>query len=277
MNIGESANDTSPLPNGYVGKRTYLLGLLIILGCAYSQYVTKWPGLVVGILVVYGMPLLAVKMLWNRSVTRKSLSYSNRALKLGMAWFGILTLVGTIASALVLFMLLELDPSALNLLHRPNPVLHLPADLAWAMVAVSLLVIGPAEEGLFRGFVFRGLLGFFRANQWLSAALLSSVIFAAAHLCYAVVYGIASLVQFTDLVAFGMAMAWAYRLSGGNLLIPAMIHGTYDATGFIGVATTPEIGAGLRLTMIALGVSAAVAVFVPRLARKRGGGSQVEL
>lgn len=74
-------------------------------------------------------------------------------------------------------------------------------------------------------------------------------------------YGVASLVQFADLITFGMAMATTYYVAGGNLLIPAMIHGAYDATGYIGVATSSELGAQLRELMIFIGVIAAIFVF----------------
>lgn len=65
-------------------------------------------------------------------------------------------------------------------------------------------------------------------------AFLSSVFFAAVHLYYALTYGVASLIPFVDIVAIGMALAITYYHSGGNLLIPALIHGVYDATGFFG-------------------------------------------
>jgi hypothetical protein len=96
-------------------------------------------------------------------------------------------------------------------------------------------------------------------------------LFTAVHLYYALVYGIASLVQFTDLVMFGMAMAATYYLSGGNLFVPSLIHGAYDATGFIGVATSLNTGTLLRECMILVGIIAGIVL----LAERAGKGKQL--
>jgi len=140
------------------------------------------------------------------------------------------------------------------------------------MVAASFLVVGPAEEYLFRGFVYGGLLNILKGRHWFSLAFISSLLFAAAHLYYAFVYGIASLVQFADLVTFGMAMAATYYLSGGNLLMPAMIHGAYDAAGFIGVATSPEAGLFLRGLMMLIGIVASIPLLVQEVRKRRASG-----
>jgi membrane protease YdiL (CAAX protease family) len=94
--------------------------------------------------------------------------------------------------------------------------------------------------------------------------LVSSVLFAAVHLYYALTYGVASLIPFLDIIAIGMALAITYYRSGGNLLIPALIHGAYDATGFMAVAASPRIGIELRGVLILAGVIAAVIMIVAR-------------
>jgi membrane protease YdiL (CAAX protease family) len=76
------------------------------------------------------------------------------------------------------------------------------------------------------------------------------------------------MVLFADLIAFGMAMAATYYVSGGNLVVPALIHGAYDATGFIGVATSGFIGDELRGIMIMVGVFVAIAIFLDRRTNK---------
>ena len=90
------------------------------------------------------------------------------------------------------------------------------------------------------------------------------------HLYYAVTYGIASLVLFADLVTFGMAMAVTYYLSGGNLFGPSLIHGAYDATAFVGVATTQGVGALLRGLMIVIGLVAGLVILVEKVKKKSG-------
>jgi membrane protease YdiL (CAAX protease family) len=98
----------------------------------------------------------------------------------------------------------------------------------------------------------------------LSLAIVSSILFAGVHLYYATTYGVASLVPYADLIAFGMAMAATYYVAGGNLIVPALIHGAWDATAFIGVATSTTIGGQLQELMIMTGVIVAMAIFVQR-------------
>jgi membrane protease YdiL (CAAX protease family) len=222
-----------------------------------------------GAFIVYGVPLLVTSLLWVSEIIRKAFSHTFAALKFGLGFFGAFTVLGVLASTAIFYIIVTLDPTAVSLLNRPNPVLHIPPELAWIMVWFSLLVVGPVEEYLFRGFMYGGLLSLFKDHHWLSLAFISSILFAAVHLYYAIVYGIVSLVQFTDLVTFGMAMAATYYLSGGNLLVPAMIHGAYDATGFIGVATSLDTGILLRGSMILIGVVVAIALFVQKMHKRR--------
>ena len=76
------------------------------------------------------------------------------------------------------------------------------------------------------------------------------------------------MVQFADLVTFGITMAATYYFSGGNLLLPAAIHGVYDAVGFLGVTTSPEVGVTLRSLMMLIGLVVGVALFIQRTRRK---------
>ena len=56
-------------------------------------------------------------------------------------------------------------------------------------------------------------------------------------------------------------MATTFYLSGGNLLLPALLHGVYDATGFLGVAFQSNIGGILREIMLLIGLVTAIIVF----------------
>lgn len=238
----------------------YFFGLLIIFASSYSQYLVDI-GPVLGIFIIYVIPVLAANFLWGPAIIRRAFVNKQAALKFGLAWFGAFTFLGILVASAIFFVTSMLDPTAVNLLNRPNPVLNIPPEFAWVMVGVSMLVVGPVEEYLFRGFIYGGLLSLFKGRHWFSLAFVSSLLFAAAHLYYAIVYGITSLIPFTDLVTFGIAMAATFYLSGGNLLIPAIIHGAYDATGFIGVATSLEVGTFLREAMILIGIVVAIALF----------------
>ncbi len=247
------------------GKRlqgaSLTVGLLVILACSYLQYVIPGLDIVTGTLLVYGVPIVIVSLIWGRTIISKALKHMWTAVKYGLGYFGVFTILGLILGILIVFLLTLFDPNALNLLSKPNPVLQVTPQEAWMMIAFSLLIVGPSEEYLFRGFVFGGLLNSFKNRNWLLLALLSSFFFAGVHLYYAVTYGVASLVQFADLITFGMAMAGTYYVSGGNLLIPALIHGTYDATAYVDIATSTNIGLGLRELMLIVGVLVAIFVF----------------
>jgi membrane protease YdiL (CAAX protease family) len=248
-----------------------LIGLLVILVCSYLQYVIPGLNFISAVLLVYGIPILVTGLIAGPMIIKKALNQTHKAVKYGLGYFGAFTALSILVGIFIIFLLSIFNPAAVNLLQKPNPVLQVSPRVAWIMVGVSLLLVGPAEEYLFRGFVFGGLLSFFKNRHWLSVALVSSIFFAAVHMYYAVVYEIASLVQFVDLAAFGMAMAATYYISGGNLTVPALIHGAYDATAFIGVATSATIGNELRELMIFIGVFVAVAIFAQRKMTKNIG------
>ena len=254
--------------NGSERKWFYLIGLIAISGSVYSQYLGVNYGLIPGILVVYGVPILVITLLWRTMIISRFFNRTLSALKIGLGYFGAFTVLGIFVGVVILIVLLLFDPNTLNLLDKPNPVLNIPSGLAWVMVAGSLLIVGPAEEYIFRGFVFGGLLELFKNRHWLSLAFVSSLLFGGVHLYYAITYGIASLILFTDLVTFGMAMAITYYLSGGNLFAPSLIHGAYDATAFVGVATTQGTGTLLRGLMIVIGLVAGLVLLLERVRKK---------
>ena len=263
---GDTKESNSSKP---ITKARYLFGLVIILCASYSQYVFGGFGPVVGFLVVYGIPIVVVSILWGRAIIRRAAKNTRVASKFGLGFFGAFAALGLLVSYAIIFVLTNFDPAALKLLNRPNPVLNVSPEYAWIMVGVSFLIVGPAEEYLFRGFVFGGLLRLFKNRHWLALSIVSSVFFAAVHLYYGLVYGIASAIAFTDLVTFGMAMCVTYYLSGGNLLVPAVVHGAYDATGFLGVAASSQIGAVLRVLMTLVGIGVALSLFVNRMRKRR--------
>jgi len=255
---------------------TYVGVIAILFVAVYSQYLLEYLGvhlgavlgLIAGTLLVYGAPILAITLLWGTGIIRKFFKNTYSALKVGLGLFGVFTVLGTVLALVILVFLIAFNPSTVNLLSKPNPVLNVSPGFAWIMVGFSFLVTGPAEEYIFRGFVFGGLLDIFKNRHWMILAFVSSLLFGAAHLYYAFTYGPASLIQFTELVTFGLAMSGTYYLSGGNLFAPALIHGAFDATAFVGVATSTSVGNGLRAFMILLGIIFAFLLYIQRENRK---------
>jgi membrane protease YdiL (CAAX protease family) len=243
-------------------KKLYIIGIVVIFVCVYAQYFVKL-GQITGYFVVYGIPILVVSLLFGKEMLQRAAKNNKPAFQLGLGLFGALTALSVFLSIVALAILLQFNPQAIELLNKPNPVLEVSPDVAWIMILVSLIVIGPAEEYLFRGFMYGGLLCITKGKHWLPLAVASSFLFAAVHAYYAITYEAASVVPFITIITFSVAMSITYYWSGGNLLVPALIHGLYDATGFLGVATTTEIGLYARGALIFVGVLFA-AVFVLR-------------
>lgn len=116
-----------------------------------------------------------------------------------------------------------------------------PRLLLW-LVPVSLLVIGPAEELLFRGAV-QSRLG--EAFSPAVAVVLASVLFAVLHVL-ALTGGLAGrAVSVAVLLLPSLVLGAAYERTR-NLVVTAVVHGAYDATlfGLLYVAVTAGAGPG---------------------------------
>jgi membrane protease YdiL (CAAX protease family) len=230
-------------------KKMYVLGVIVIFAAVFMQYFVKL-GQVTGYLVVYGIPVLVVSLMFGRQLLQKANKNGKKALKLGLGLFGALTVIGIFLSVVALLIINNFDPNAMGLLNKPNPVLDVAPNVAWIMIGVSLLVIGPVEEYLFRGFMYGGLLSITKGKHWFPLAIASSFLFALVHVYYLITYGVVSIIPFISIITFSIAMSITYYYSGGNILVPAIIHGVYDATGFLGVATTANAGLAARGTLI---------------------------
>jgi membrane protease YdiL (CAAX protease family) len=248
-----------------LSKVAYIVGILVIFLTVYVQYFVDF-GPIFGYLVVYGVPIVVVILFFGKQLLSRAAKNNKLAFKYGLGLFGALTLLGVFLIIVAFSIILQFDPNALNLLNRPNPVLNVSSNAAWVLIAVSMLVVGPAEEYLFRGFMFGGLLSVSKGKYWIPLAILSSLMFAFVHGYYAITYGVASVLAFIDLATFGVAMCITYYWSKGNILAPAIIHGLYDATGFLGVATIAAVGTISRFVLIGIGVAFAVA-YLPKKIR----------
>ena len=243
-------------------KATHLLiSVLVIFSCVYLSYIIPGLNFVSRELIIYGIPILVTGLIWGKPIIKKAFNQTLKAVKFGISYFGTLMALAIVVGIFIISFLSVFSPSSVTLLQKPNPRLQVTPGIAWLMVGFSLLVVGPVEEYLFRGFVFGGLLSVFKDRNWLSIALVSSILFAAAHLYYATTYELASLVAYAGLISFGMAMAATYYVSGGNLIVPALIHGTWDAIAFVGVATSTTVSDQLQGLMILIGIIVAIAVF----------------
>lgn len=153
---------------------------------------------------------------------------------LRVSWPTVRQLLVAVGTVVVLFALLV---GALELLERlgvtaaehsvaetaeENPRVLLP------LIPISILVTGPAEELLYRGVIQTRLTEVFDAA---TAVLAASVIFALVHVpAYAVGAGLGAELAATlaILLVLGACLGAAYEYTG-NLLVPAIAHGAYNA------------------------------------------------
>lgn len=119
-----------------------------------------------------------------------------------------------------------------ELLQRPSVLL--------VMIPLSFLLIGPGEELLFRGVIQGTLRRVFSAP---AAIVLASATFAPAHII-SLQGGIGALaVSISVLFVPGLVFGYVYERTG-NLVVPALSHGAYNATLFgllYLVVTSPEM------------------------------------
>jgi membrane protease YdiL (CAAX protease family) len=244
-----------------IGFWKYALGLLLILFGAYSQYIFNIRGLLYGTIVVYILPSIVVLAIDGRRILAKAGANFKKAIRYGFGYFGIFSSAGFGLAFLLLAVLFAFDPKIMDLLNRPNPLLEVSSNLAWIMVLFSFVVVGPFEEFLFRGYIFGELLDVLKNKHWIISALISSIIFSIIHLYYVIIFGIVSIIQLSQIVMFGLGMSGAYYKSRGNLVIPALIHGAFDATSYLIIAIPNNIFIGIGLKFGLILVSVFVGVF----------------
>ena len=87
-----------------------------------------------------------------------------------------------------------------------------------AIIALSLVLVGPCEELAFRGFVQRGFENSFGKGQGL---LVSSVLFGLLH-------GLNTLYAVVPVFVVGLVLGYVWQRTGGNTTATALMHGVYD-------------------------------------------------
>ena len=220
----------------------YLIGIAVIFIAVYVPYFVDVRSQVIGYLIVYGIPVAVVSALFGKQILSRAARNNKEAFKVTLGTFSPLYITGIFLAAIALVIITQIYPSAIELIKKTNPVLNVSPTVAVIFIAFSMLVVGPVEEYLFRGFIYGGMLNLTKGKYWFPLGIVSSLIFAAAHGYYASTYGVASPVFYIELVTFGVAMSMAFYWSGGNILALAVVHGLNDAIGFLGVATNRTIG-----------------------------------
>lgn len=242
----------------------YALGVVITVVAILSQYFVPeavpaadilYGNLPGDLVIVYGVPILAFVLLVGRAPLRDWGRRMGPATLHGLRFYGLLTLLALLIAFVLAIIYTVIDPGALQLLNRPNPALQQAAGDPWFFVGFSF-VIGAFEETIFRGFIF----GYWRdrPGSWVVPAVWTSILFAGVHLYYGTTYGVAAPLIFPGLFFLGLAFAATYRFSGGNLVVPAALHGFHDASAFLMVVSAEWGTIGLVLDYAVVFVGALI-------------------
>ena len=246
-------------------RSRYWAGVAITVLAVVSQYfvpqlvpasLVLYGNLPGDLFVVYGIPVISFALLIGAGPLRDWGRRLGTAGWEGLRWYGLLSLLSLLVILILTVIYEFVDPAALTYLSRPNPAITQAASNPWFYVALSFLV-GAFEETIFRGWIF----GYWRdvGGGWVLPATWTSVVFAGVHLYYGFTYGPAAPLIFPGLFLLGFAFAATYRYSGGNLVVPALLHGEYDASAYL-TLINEEWGLLARyLVILAGGVIALVA------------------
>ncbi|MFB6304805.1 MAG: lysostaphin resistance A-like protein [Haloferacaceae archaeon] len=141
----------------------------------------------------------------------------------GYAVAGLVAVLGAAAGVGQLLSALGIDVAQNQVIAvgRENPTFFL------YMIPVSLLLVGPMEELLFRGTV-QGLLR--RAWGPAAAVVVASTMFGLVH-WVALTGGGSRLSYIAVAAALGLVLGAVYELTG-NVVVPAAVHGAYNAVLF---------------------------------------------
>ncbi|MCX8188996.1 MAG: CPBP family intramembrane metalloprotease [Nitrososphaeria archaeon] len=238
----------------------YLIGATFIIACITSQYIFNVRDFLHQIILVYVIPSTIILFLDGKRIISNSYKNMRIAVKYGLGYFGIFSATGFGLAFILIVTIFALDPSSQQIINRPNPLLNISPDFAWYMIFFSFIIVGPFEEFIFRGFMFGALKDILEKFHWTYSALISSFIFTIIHFYYYIIFGNIALIQFTQLFMFSIGMCGAYYKSGGNLIIPALLHGAFDATSFLMIAI-PNFLIGLNLKILLILVGIFVGIF----------------
>jgi membrane protease YdiL (CAAX protease family) len=189
--------------------------------------VQEQPVLVIGLSIVLQGLGFGIAVAIYMAITRKFdlLKYRLPTLRdLGWAGGGLVALfVGYLAIAIVVSQLgIDTADNAIVEQGRQNP------QLVLYLIPLAILVVGPSEELLFRGAI-QGVLR--RAYAPVPAIVIASALFGVAHVFALSGSGTGVLVYIVVTFVLGCILGYVYERTD-NLVVPALIHGVYNAILF---------------------------------------------
>lgn len=149
--------------------------------------------------------------------------------ELAMIVGGLIALLGALAGVSVLYAQLDVATAQNQIvgIGRQHPTLML------YMLPLAILVIGPTEELLFRGAIQGILRRVYTAGP---AIVLASLFFALAHFTAlgSAATLLAKAATLTAILVLSLVLGAVYEYTD-NLVVPALVHGLYDAVIFVAI------------------------------------------
>jgi len=278
MNWGRRPDELEPAGSGRLGSTAqYAVAVLVTAVAILSQYFLPqnvpavrpiYENLAGGLFVAYGIPILAFATLVGVRPLDRYRARLGASFAPSVAWYGALSVLSLLVLVVLVIVYEALDPSALNLLNKSNPVLVGAASDPWFWIGFSF-VVGAIEEAIFRGWIF---------GYWIARgspnlgwhAIWTSALFAAMHLYYGATYLAAAPFSYSELFLLGLAFSLAVRSSRGNLVWVALLHGATDATAFL-TLVSPGWADGIHYGIVVVGFTLAIILYL----RGSAGSSRV--
>ncbi len=196
---------------------------IILLGLRLNVQELSFPVALISLPITEGI-ILGITLLFAKykgaSLRKLGLKKPSIKILLIVSFSAVLLLF--LAGAISFFeeIVLGPDPDAQDLLEA-----ILPRDLVQliALIGISLVLVGPAEELAFRGFVQRGFENSFGKTIGL---LIASVLFGLLH-------GLNSPRSILPVTVVSLFLGYVWQKSGGNTNASALMHGLYDAIAII--------------------------------------------
>ncbi len=170
-------------------------------------------------------------------------------------YFGIALFTSIIIGVIILGFIVGAEGlnSLLRYEYPSTPIQAQTLTQTLALVALSLLVVGPAEETIFRGMVYGSLLDSSEWRNWRRLNIVQATAFGFAHLYYFYLLGPLGFVALAEIIGMGYGLGWAYYKCGGGLIGPIVVHGFWDASSFLLLyPTTLLLGGLLKLGIFIL-------------------------
>jgi hypothetical protein len=217
------------------------LAAVFVLSSAGLTPLSPVQSVVVTLILLQGMafPLVAAGYLYLRG---RSLSYVRaRVPSLSDLGWSVAGFVGSFLLALALLAIVVF--LGLPTAERADQELLSNPDVLLALIPLSILLIGPGEELLFRGVIQTTLREAFSAPV---AIVLASLAFAPAHI-FSLQGGVSGLFVSISVLFFPSLVYGAIYEHTENLVVPALAHGLYNALLFgltyLGTRAAPAAGA----------------------------------